>query len=75
MNRRPESDMWSFNRLTETIEKLKNEHGTTFLIISHQEKLMSLADEIICMKNGAIDSVQSRRDFLTSLKGEGFHVR
>ena len=68
-------DLWSFNRLTETIEKLKREHGTTFIIISHQEKLMSLADEIVCMKAGSVDCVQKGSDFLEGLKEEAKRVQ
>lgn len=68
-------DLWSFKRLTETIEKMKREQGTTFILISHQERLMSIADEIICMKDGGIERVQSGQDFLNSLKELESHVR
>jgi Fe-S cluster assembly ATP-binding protein len=68
-------DLWSFNRLTETIRKLNREQGTTFILISHQEKLMSIADQIVCMKEGAIESVQSGHEFLKQLEGENSHVR
>jgi Fe-S cluster assembly ATP-binding protein len=68
-------DLWSFNRLTETIRKLNRDQSTTFILISHQEKLMSIADQIVCMKDGAIESVQSGSGFLKQLEKENAHVR
>ena len=47
-------DLWSFTRLTETFEQL-HRHGTaTMVIISHQERIISLADEVIVVGDGAI---------------------
>lgn len=68
-------DLWSFTRLTETIEKLNRDENTTFILISHQEKLMSLADQIICMKSGRVDRVESGPDFFKRLEGEKNDVR
>lgn len=68
-------DLWSFKRLTETVRLLAREQGTTFLIISHQEKLMSIADEIVCMNDGAVASVEYGDDFLIHLGGENAHLR
>lgn len=47
-------DLWSFARLTETFRELHEKGGRTILIISHQERIIRLADEIILIANGEI---------------------
>ena len=47
-------DLWSFARLTETFEQIHNEGRSTMIIISHQERIIQLADEIIVVSGGAI---------------------
>ena len=44
-------DLWSFARLTETFHELHEKGGRTILIISHQERIIRLADEIILIAN------------------------
>ena len=45
-------DLWSFARLTETFRELHEKGGRTILIISHQERIIRLADEIVLIANG-----------------------
>ena len=47
-------DLWSFARLTETFRELDEKGGRTILIISHQERIIRLADEIVLIANGEI---------------------
>ena len=47
-------DLWAFARLTETFHELHEKGGRTILIISHQERIIRLADEIILIANGEI---------------------
>ena len=47
-------DLWSFARLTETFRDLHETGGHTIVIISHQERIIRLADEIILLANGEI---------------------
>ncbi len=47
-------DLWSFTRLTETFAELHKKHESTMIIISHQERIIGLADEIIVVANGSI---------------------
>lgn len=50
-------DLWSFDRLTQTFKQLyKQENGKSIIIISHQERIIELADEIICLRAGKIES-------------------
>ena len=47
-------DLWSFARLTETFRELHEKGGRTILIISLQERIIRLADEIVLIANGEI---------------------
>ena len=47
-------DLCSFARLTETFRELHEKGGRTILIISHQERIIRLADEIVLIANGEI---------------------
>ena len=56
-------DLWSFQKLAETFRNIHIKYDTTIVIISHQERIMELADEIIILSNGTI-SAQSERDII-----------
>ena len=47
-------DLWSFARLTETFEQIHRQHRATMIIISHQERIIRLADEIVVISGGQI---------------------
>lgn len=47
-------DLWSFARLTETFEQIHRQGDATMIIISHQERIISLADEVIVVGDGSI---------------------
>lgn len=47
-------DLWSFQKLAETFKNIHAKYNTTILIISHQERILDLADEIILMVNGKV---------------------
>ena len=47
-------DLWSFARLTETFEDIHRTHSATMIIISHQERIIRLADEIIVIGGGEL---------------------
>ena len=47
-------DLWSFARLTETFEQIHREGAATIVIISHQERIIKLADEIVVIAGGQI---------------------
>jgi len=60
-------DLWSFQRLTETFEKMHQRHSSTIIIISHQERILRLADEVILMDGGTISEITSREKFLETI--------
>ena len=47
-------DLWSFARLTETFRELHDKRTHTIIIISHQERIIRLADEILLVANGEL---------------------
>ena len=47
-------DLWSFARLTETFRAIHNERKSTIIIISHQERIIRLADEIVLVADGSV---------------------
>ena len=47
-------DLWSFARLTETFEQIHRSSSSTMIIISHQERIIKLADEIVLIASGQI---------------------
>jgi len=60
-------DLWSFNSLIKVFEKMRDEIQGTILIISHQEKILNIADKIIVIANGEIEKVGSKEEILPSL--------
>ncbi len=49
-------DLWSFARLTETFQEIHDKKEATILIISHQERIIRLADEIVMVANGHVSA-------------------
>ena len=47
-------DLWSFARLTDTFRQLHDEQKATLIVISHQERIIDLADEIVMVDHGVI---------------------
>ena len=47
-------DLWSFARLTETFRSIHEKRESTILIISHQERIIRLADEIVLVADGTV---------------------
>ena len=47
-------DLWSFARLIETFQQLHSQQNATLVVISHQERIIDLADEIVMVSGGAI---------------------
>ena len=47
-------DLWSFAKLTETFQAIHAKGEATLLIISHQERIINLADEIVMIEDGRV---------------------
>ena len=53
-------DLWSFAKLTETFRLIHQKREATIIIISHQERIISLADEIVMIADGVVAERGSR---------------
>ena len=60
-------DLWSFARLTETFQQIHTAGTATMIIISHQERIISLADEVIVVGDGAIRHRGSAEEILPQI--------
>lgn len=47
-------DLWSFARLTDTFRMLHQKRESTIIVISHQERIIDLADEIVMVERGEV---------------------
>ncbi len=60
-------DLWSFNSLIRVFEKMRDEIHGTILIISHQEKILEIADKIIVIAAGEIEKIGTKEEILPAL--------
>lgn len=60
-------DLWSFKKLVETFENMKKRTDTTIIIISHQERILNLADEVIVLADGQIKEITSKEYILAQI--------
>lgn len=67
-------DLWSFSKLVETFQKLHQQKQQDILLISHQERIMQLADEMIVIENGRIAARGSKEEILPRLLMELIHA-
>ena len=47
-------DLWSFAKLTETFRMIHARRENTIIVISHQERIIDLADEIVMVSDGKV---------------------
>ena len=63
-------DLWSFQNLIEVFENMRQKiSGSSILIISHQERILNIADEIVVLKNGVITAHGAKDEVLPELIG------
>lgn len=58
-------DLWSFSNLIDVFERMNELIKGTTLIISHQERILNIADEVILMKAGKIEEIGKSKDILS----------
>jgi Fe-S cluster assembly ATP-binding protein len=66
-------DLWSFAKLTETFSELHKTCDATIIIISHQERIIALADEIAVLSGGKISERGKKDDIFPKLLGSQTH--
>lgn len=63
-------DLWSFQNLIETFRRMRRRvKDSSILIISHQERILDIADEIIVIKDGMIDKEGKREEVMPCILG------
>ncbi|MDO4945223.1 MAG: ATP-binding cassette domain-containing protein [Ruminococcus sp.] len=60
-------DLWSFSGLVDVFGELKNKIKGTLLIISHQERILEIADEIVVVSDGAVRTMGTAQEVLPKL--------
>ena len=55
-------DLWSFQNLIRVFQHIRNNTKGTTLIISHQERILNIADELILMKNGKVEKLNNKEE-------------
>lgn len=64
-------DLWSFSMLVKQFEKLHETKDRSIIIISHQERIIEMADRIMVIKDGAVSAIGTREEVYPNLiKGE-----
>lgn len=64
-------DLWSFNNLIEVFENMRKLINGSILIISHQERILNIADVIILMNDGKIEQIGDKNISLKSVIKQG----
>ena len=60
-------DLWSFSNLIKVFEKMHEQTQGSILIISHQERILNIADKIVVIADGQIQNVGKKEDVLPKL--------
>ena len=60
-------DLWSFNNLIQVFEEMHRERTNSLIIISHQERILNIADEIVVLAEGQVSARGQRKDILPEL--------
>ena len=62
-------DLWSFQNLIQVFERMREKTDGSILIISHQERILNIADEIVVIADGSITSQGPKDEILPKLLG------
>lgn len=62
-------DLWSFNNLINVFEKMRKNLGGTIIIISHQERILNIADKVAVLSGGRLKAFGAKSEILPELLG------
>ena len=62
-------DLWSFQNLIQVFERMRENTKGSILIISHQERILNIADEIIVIADGQITRKGKKEEILPAILG------
>lgn len=63
-------DLWSFNMLVESFKTITKTRKESMVIISHQERIMKIADEIAIIANGVVKKIGATEEVFPELMAE-----
>ena len=63
----PEADLWSFQNLIQVFEHMHEKINGSILIISHQERILNIADRIVLIADGEVRKVGTKEEVLPEL--------
>lgn len=68
-------DLWSFQNLIQVFRRMRDkDEERTIMVISHQERILNIADEIVVLSQGTIKETGSKEDIMPGLLGTGAAV-
>lgn len=62
-------DLWSFQNLIRAFKRLRKERSGSILVISHQERILNIADEIVVIANGQVVNQGTRENMMPAIEG------
>jgi len=62
-------DLWSFGNLIKVFEKIKRDTNGSIIIISHQERILEIADTVVVLEHGSIRHAGPKDEVLPELLG------
>ncbi len=62
-------DLWSFKNLIDVFEKMHEEIQGSILIISHQERILNIADQVVVISHGSVSKIGTKDEVLPGLFG------
>lgn len=63
-------DLWSFSMLIKRFEQIHKEKKESLLLISHQERIIQMADRIMVISDGKLESIGDAKDIMPTLFGK-----
>ncbi|GFI69092.1 sulfate/thiosulfate import ATP-binding protein CysA [Lachnospiraceae bacterium] len=63
-------DLWSFSMLVKQFEKLHENKKESLILISHQERIIQMADRIMVVKDGKVEALDRRESVFPTLVNE-----
>lgn len=65
-------DLWSFKNLINVFNNMQSTMNGSIVVISHQERILNIADEIVLLANGEIERIVPHGEPLNAVLGEQF---
>ncbi len=62
-------DLWSFSMLVKRFEEIHKNKDESIIIISHQERLIQMADRIMLLRDGKVEKIGKKEEMLDNLMG------